>query len=156
MSHGTPHAHGEGDSAAWAQRAYRELAARGHRSGAARAAVIERLSAAGGCVTAQELAGQLRGGTRPVGLASIYRALTALEEAGLLRPADIGPGERRYELVHDDGSHHHHVVCERCDRTIVFSDHGLESAIESVGKRLGVSIDAHDVVLRGTCRECAG
>ena len=150
------HSHREGDPAAWAERAFRELALRGHRAGGARTVVIERLAGEGGCLTAQELAEHLRGGSRTVGLASIYRALTALEEAGLVRPADLGPGERRYELVHDDGSHHHHVVCENCGRTIAFSDHGLEGAIESVAKRLGVSIDAHDVVLRGTCRDCSG
>jgi len=156
VSRRAAHSHGEGDPAAWAERAFRELALRGHRAGGARAAVIERLASEGGCLTAQELAERLRGGTRTVGAASVYRALAALEEAGLVRPADLGPGERRYELVHDDGSHHHHVVCDRCGRTIAFSDHGLEGAIEGVAKRLGVSIDAHDVVLRGTCRDCSG
>ena len=97
----------------------------------------------------------LRGGGRPVGLASVYRALTALEEAGLVRPADLGPGERRYELVHDDGSHHHHVVCEHCGRTIAFSDpepggRDRRASASASGRQL----DAHDVVLRGKCRDC--
>ena len=152
---GHVHAHGDGDPQAWAERARRELAARGHRAGAARAAVIDRLASDGGCVTAHELAERLRAGGRSVGLASVYRSLAALEEAGLLRPADLGPGERRFELVHDDGSHHHHVVCERCGRTIAFSDASLEHAIDDVARRLGVAIDAHDVVLRGTCRDCS-
>lgn len=152
---GHAHHHGDGDPQAWAERARRELATRGHRAGAAREAVIDRLASDGGCVTAHELAERLRGDERSVGLASVYRSLTALEEAGLLRPADLGPGERRFELVHDDGSHHHHVVCGRCGRTIAFSDAGLEGAIDDVARRLGVRIDAHDVVLRGTCRDCA-
>ena len=50
------HSHGEGDPAAWAERAFRELALRGHRAGGARTAVIERLAGEGGCLTAQELA----------------------------------------------------------------------------------------------------
>lgn len=152
---GHAHAHGDGDPQAWAERARRELAARGHRAGAAREAAIERLASDGGCLTAHELAERLRGDGRKVGLASVYRALTALEDAGLLRPADLGPGERRFELVHDDGSHHHHVVCRRCGRTIAFSDAGLEGAIDAVARRLGVAIDAHDVVLRGSCRDCS-
>ena len=41
--------------AAWAENAYRELAARGHRTGGARGAVIERLARAHGCCTAAEL-----------------------------------------------------------------------------------------------------
>jgi Fur family ferric uptake transcriptional regulator len=155
VSAGHRHAHGEGDPRAWAERALAELASRGHRAGAARAAVIERLAQDGGCLTAQELAERLRGGGRRVGQASVYRALGALEEAGLVRPADLGPGERRYELVHDDGSHHHHVVCERCGRTIAFSDAGIEGAIDAVARRLGVEVDAHEVVLRGTCRDCS-
>ena len=143
------------DASAWAERAFRVLAARGHRAGGARAAVIERLADSGGCLTAQDLTEQLRGGPRPVGLASVYRALAALEQAGLVHAADLGSGERRYELVHDDGTHHHHVVCDSCGRMVAFSDPALEQAIAGVAERLGASIDAHDVVLHGECRQCA-
>jgi Fur family ferric uptake transcriptional regulator len=140
----------------WAEHAFRVLAERGHRAGGARAAVIEALAERGGCVTAKELVHGLAGGARPVGLASVYRALAALETAGLVHSVDLGGAERHYELVHDDGAHHHHVVCDRCGRKLAFSDPELERAIGAIGERLGAQLEAHDVVLRGTCARCSG
>ena len=139
----------------WAENAFRVLAARGYRAGGGRAAVIESLAERDGCVTARELAASLSGGARPVGMATVYRSLGALEEAGLVHAVDLGGGERHYELVHDDGTHHHHVVCERCGRTVAFHDHELERAIERIGERLDTQISAHDVVLRWSCRDCS-
>ena len=64
-----------------------------------------------------------------VGTASVYRALGALQEAELVRALDLGEGERRYELVHADGEHHHHVVCDDCGDTTPFHDDALERSI---------------------------
>jgi len=141
--------------AAWAERARRELAARGHRSGEARSAVIDALAEHDGCCTAGDLAGLMRREGGSVGTASVYRALGALQEADLLRALDLGEGERRYELVHEDGEHHHHVVCDRCGDTTAFHDDRLERSIADLARRLEWQVDAHDVVLHGTCARCA-
>jgi Fur family ferric uptake transcriptional regulator len=139
---------------AWAERAYRELALRGHRAGGARSAVIERLASEDGCCTATQLSMELRRGDRAVGTASVYRALAALQDAGLVHAFDLGDGERRWELVHADGAHHHHLVCDACGRTVAFDDPVLEQAIEHVADRLGAEVAAHDVVLHGRCMAC--
>ena len=114
---------------AWGEHAARELARRGHRAGGARADVIGALAADGGCCTAAQLASQLRASGRTIATASVYRALGTLHEAGLLHASDLGDGERRYELVHADGDHHHHAICERCGATRPFSDEQLEHAV---------------------------
>ncbi|MFL5750758.1 MAG: Fur family transcriptional regulator, partial [Chloroflexota bacterium] len=107
------------------------------------------------CVTARELAASLHGGARPVGLATVYRSLSALEEAGLVHAVDLGGGERHYELVHDDGTHHHHVVCERCGRTTEIDDRGVRDIVRSVERRTGFRIDSHRLELFGRCPACA-
>ena len=145
---------GRGAQRSWAENAFRVLAARGHRAGGGRAAVIQSLAEHDGCITARELAASLSGGDRPVGMATVYRSLNALDQAGLVHTVDLGGGERHYELVHDDGTHHHHVVCETCGRRVPFHDPELEHAIERLGERVDAQISAHDVVLRGTCRDC--
>lgn len=139
----------------WADRARRELAARGHRTGGARSAVIDALADRDGCCTAGDLADRLRASGSRVGLASVYRALAALQEADLVRALELGEGERRYELVHADGEHHHHVVCDRCGATTAFHDETLEQSIAAVAKRLDWQVGAHDVVLHGLCARCA-
>ncbi len=44
---------------------------------------------------------------------TLYRALEALVAAGLVRQVDLRHGHTDYELVREDG-HHHHLVCTNC------------------------------------------
>ncbi|CAB4935128.1 unannotated protein [freshwater metagenome] len=144
-----------GRAQAWGERARHELTARGHRAGGARDAVIDGLAAHDGCCTAGELADRLRAEGRGVGTASVYRALSVLQEAGLLRVLELGEGERRYELVHADGEHHHHIVCDGCGRTLPFHDDALERAIGAAADRSAWAVIGHDIVLHATCPRCA-
>ena len=109
------------------------------------------------CVlTAHEIAERLRAGGRRVGIATVYRTLEALEELGLVQRLDVGGGApARYEPSLPDGAdHHHHLLCTRCRGVFPFEDAQLEAAIDSVAARLAHTVQGHDVVLTGICREC--
>jgi Fur family ferric uptake transcriptional regulator len=67
---------------------------------------------------------------------------------------DVGDGIARFEPALPDGDHHHHVVCDDCGKVEPFSDSSLETAIARASERLGYSVDAHEVVLRGECGDC--
>lgn len=140
----------------WSEHAMRALAVHGYRAGGARRAVVEVLGREGGCLTAEEVVARLRDEDRRAGPASVYRALGVLSDLGLLHRAAIGEAPVRYELVHPGTKHHHHhIVCERCGRTVTFEDAGLEAAIDEVSARVGYVVDSHDVTLRGACSDCA-
>jgi Fur family transcriptional regulator, ferric uptake regulator len=139
----------------WSDHALRVLAANGHRAGGARSAVVAFLGGRGGCLTADEVVAGIRDEDRAAGPASVYRALNLLSDLGLLHRAAIGDGPVRYDLVHPDSGHHHHVVCERCGCTVTFEDPRLEAAIDAVSSRVGYVVDSHDVTLRGACADCA-
>jgi Fur family ferric uptake transcriptional regulator len=132
------------------------LAGHGYRAGGARGAVVEYLGAAGGCLTAEEIAAGLREHGRLAGPASVYRALNLLTDLGLVHRAAVGDSPVRYDLVDPERGHHHHLVCDRCGRTVAFQDSQLEAAIERVSKRVGYVVDSHDVTLRGACADCSG
>ena len=107
------------------------------------------------CASAQEIHAQLRGSkSRSVGIASVYRVLDVLAELKLVQRVDVGDGIARFEPALPDGDHHHHVVCDDCGKVEPFSDSSLETAIAIASKRLGYSVDAHEVVLRGECGDC--
>jgi Fur family ferric uptake transcriptional regulator len=142
-------------SAAWVDHALSVLASRGYRAGGARSAVVEHLGRVGGCLTAEQVVAGLRGERRRVGAASVYRALNLLSDLGLLHRAALGDAPIRYDLVDPETEHHHHLVCDRCGRTVTFADSKLEAAIEDVSDRVGYVVDSHDVTLRGTCGDCA-
>ena len=137
----------------WAEHATAELRRAGHRSGGARAAVIDLMAAQSCCLTAQEVFDGLRADGREVGIASIYRALDLLARLGLVRRLDVGSASG-YEPALPGGHHHHHVVCDRCGKVSTFEDQALEEAIDRLSTRLAHTVDEHDVVLRGACPDC--
>lgn len=138
----------------WRGHTERALREAGFRSGGARSAVIELLAGQDCCASAQEIHEQLRGRSRSVGIASVYRVLDVLTELRLVQRVDVGDGMARFEPALPDGDHHHHVVCDDCGKVEPFSDSSLETAIARASERLGYSVDAHEVVLRGECGDC--
>jgi Fur family ferric uptake transcriptional regulator len=138
----------------WIEQTTAALNAGGHRNGSARRAVVELLGRQDCCLTAQEIFDGLRAEGRPVGIASVYRVLDLLGEKGLVQRIEVGAGIARYEPVHASGDHHHHLVCDDCGKVEAFSDPQLESALLKVEGRTGYSVAGHDVVLRGSCRDC--
>ena len=139
----------------WGAHARSELARTGHRAGGAREQVLALLERQHCCLSAQEIHDRLRADTgRTPGLASVYRALEVLTTLRLVHRLDVD-GSACFEPAHPSGEHHHHAICERCGRRDAFEDADLERLIDGVAGRLGYSIGAHDVVLRGRCPECA-
>jgi len=138
----------------WRDHTEQALRGAGFRAGGARAAVIDLLSGQTCCASAQEIHETLRGNERSVGIASVYRVLDVLSELRLVQRVDVGDGIARFEPALPDGHHHHHVVCDDCGKVEPFSDSSLETAIARASKRLGYSVDAHEVVLRGECGDC--
>ena len=130
------------------------LARAGLKRGGARERVVALLAGKPCALTAVEIEQELRRQGRLTGRASIYRVLELLVEHGLVERVELGDGQARFERVHPDGAHHHHLVCERCGRLIAFDDPGLERAIDRLGERLGVRVESHDVLLRGACKKC--
>ena len=139
----------------WAEATLSSLLAKGHRDSGARRAVIELLGGQQCCLTAQEIFDQLRSKGRRVGIASVYRTLDQLSRDGYVQRIDIGGGTSRFEPIHTDGEHHHHLVCDDCGKVEAFADDELERALHRVEGRTGYSVAGHDVVLRGACDDCA-
>src|SRR5438045_8967622 len=140
---------------AWSKDALDSLAVAGYRRGGARSAVVELLGKQNCCLSAQEIFDGLRKARRPVGIASVYRALDALVDLRLVKRVDAGDGIARYEPAPASGEHHHHVVCRDCGKVEAFADPQLERVIDRVSGRLGYSVDEHEVVLTGACADCA-
>ena len=140
--------------ATWREHTEEALRAAGFRAGVARAAVLDLLAGQDCCASAQEIHETLRANGRSVGIASVYRVLDVLSELRLVQRVDVGDGIARFEPAQPDGDHHHHVVCDDCGKVEPFSDSSLEAAIARASKRLGYSVDAHEVVFRGECGDC--
>ncbi len=141
------------------QRAEATLAAAGHKRGGARRAVVELLDAQECALTAVEIEEALRGEgerqRRGVSRASVYRILDELERLRLVQRVETGQAMVRYERVFEHEEHHHHLVCDSCGLVMPFSDEALESAIETLSERVPLKVSEHEIVLHGSCRDCA-
>jgi Fur family ferric uptake transcriptional regulator len=138
----------------WSDAAIAGLRATSGRSGAARRVVVGFLGEQRCCVSAQEIHDGVRARGARIGIASVYRALDALDALGLVQRIDLGDGVSRFEPAVPGGDHHHHLVCDDCGRVEQFEDEALESALQRVAGGHGYALAAHDVVLRGACEDC--
>jgi Fur family ferric uptake transcriptional regulator len=139
----------------WSDHALAQLGEAGYRRGGARRSVVELLGKQNCCLSAQEIHDLLRRARRPVGIASVYRALEALVELRLAKRVDAGDGIARFEPASADGDHHHHLVCRDCGKVEAFRDPRLERTIDRIADGLGYSVEEHEVVLTGACADCA-
>ena len=142
------------DATDWADHAKRSLSDAGHRAGGARSAVIEAMAGQRCCRSAQEIADGLAESGSSIGRASVYRAIDVLHGLALVQRVDLGDGELRYEPILPGGEHHHHAVCDRCGKVTAFEDERLERALHKLAGDISHSVDAHEVVIHGTCARC--
>ncbi|MCC7495816.1 MAG: transcriptional repressor [Fimbriimonadaceae bacterium] len=84
-----------------------------------------------------------------LGLATVYRAVRDLLEAGWLQPVEL-PGEPpRYEVA--GKHHHHHFRCLQCAK--VYELEGCPSTLDRLLPP-GFRMTDHQIVLYGQCASC--
>ena len=104
-----------------------------------------------------QCAGHLRrdaGAGAKIGLTTVYRALQALGDAGEIDVLRTDDGEAVYRAC-ATVSHHHHLVCRRCGKTVEVAGPDVERWAEAVGKEHGFTDVTHTVEVFGTCPSCA-
>jgi Fe2+ or Zn2+ uptake regulation protein len=102
-------------------------------------------------VGAEELLAAVGNQLPNVSLPTVYSALEALEDAGLVRRVSAGQGRALYDARPAD---HHHLVCRRCGAVEdLDADVSLAGALKSA-RRHGFAPDGAEVVVRGLCSKC--
>lgn len=90
-----------------------------------------------------------------IGLATVYRTLGAMADAGELDSVRTETGESLFRRCDRQASHHHHLVCRRCGRTVEVQGPNLESWVRAVSDEHGFADVEHTLELFGTCSSCA-
>ncbi len=130
------------------------LAEAGLRPTRQRTAVAEALARSGRPVTAQALHARLTRSRPGPGLATVYRTVQALAEAGLARTFPAGDGELAYKLC--DPGHHHHLICEGCGLVIEIPSCEVEPWAARAARRRGFALSSHQAEVFGLCADCSG
>ncbi|MEL4358514.1 MULTISPECIES: Fur family transcriptional regulator [unclassified Luteococcus] len=102
--------------------------------------------------SAQQLHEDLRSAGDSVGLATVYRTLQAMAEAGEVDGIRTDDGEMVYRKCSD--GHHHHLVCRECGRTVEISATVVEQWAATVAQEHGFRDAGHEIELFGLCSDC--
>jgi Fur family ferric uptake transcriptional regulator len=128
------------------------LASRGRRVTGQRVVVAEALSQAKRAMSAQELHARLRRADRPIGLATVYRALEAQVQDGLASRIERSGHVSAY--IACDADHHHHLVCTRCQRVEDVAEDVMRPTIDAVRRRHEFKVDHAALDFYGLCASC--
>ncbi|CAN5203716.1 transcriptional repressor [soil metagenome] len=102
---------------------------------------------------ADQLIDDLKAAGKNISRATVYRTLSKLVDAGMLRTIEVGP---RTVYDHDYGyPWHEHLVCESCQKIIEFQHPAIETLLKDVAAEHRFRIEGHMMVVRGECGECA-
>jgi Fe2+ or Zn2+ uptake regulation protein len=127
------------------------LRAAGYRVTPQRLMIHGTLVELGRHVGAEELLEAVERKLPNVSLPTVYSALDALEDAGLVRRVSAGQGRALYDARPAD---HHHLVCRRCGAVEdLDADVSLAGALAAAGEH-GFTPDGAEVVIRGLCANC--
>ena len=116
--------------------------------------VLEELAREPDDATAQTLHRRLADRGERVGLATVYRSLNALAEAGLVDPIPHNAHETCYRVCSDE--HHHHLVCSHCHRVVELTDCNLEGWLRKAAAAEDFVTTAHRLEVVGICARCRG
>lgn len=117
-----------------------------------RLAVASALSATEGFHSAQEIHDLLTRRGDSVGLATVYRTLQRLADAGEVDMMRTEDGEAIYRRCSD--SHHHHLVCRACGRTVEVEGPAVERWTNGIAAEHGYADVSHTLEIFGTCPNC--
>lgn len=89
-----------------------------------------------------------------IGIATVYRALTFLEDANLISSISVDKNVKKFETSFKE--HHDHLICVKCNKIIEFINKEIEQEQEKTAKENGFKLLNHTMYLYGICKDCMG
>lgn len=75
-----------------------------------------------------------------ISLATTYRTLRMLVKMSVLRELDFAETHKHYELIDENASPHHHIICLNCNKTVEFEDEEVNKLGRVIAEKYGVEI----------------
>jgi Fur family transcriptional regulator, ferric uptake regulator len=117
-----------------------------------RRAVAEVLGTFSDFRSAQEIHELLTRRGETVGLATVYRTLQRLADAGEVDVLRTEDGEAIYRRC--SPAHHHHLVCRTCGATVEVEGPAVERWTRSIAEEHGYADVSHTLEIFGVCASC--
>lgn len=125
----------------------------GFRATGSRVELLSLLAKIGTPLSVQKIAELWKG--KPPDITTLYRSLTDLSSAGIVRRIDLNTGIAHFEYT-PNRPHHHHIVCRMCGKIEELTHcaiGGLEKKILKESAHFK-SIHTHSLEFFGQCTAC--
>lgn len=115
--------------------------------------IIMELLSLKGHISAEELHGHVKSKGHQIGLATVYRTLALLKEAGLVDQKQFEDDKAVFEVL-EPGEHHDHLICLQCKKVVEFQNETIEKLQEKIAEERGYQLIHHTLDLFGYCPDC--
>lgn len=117
--------------------------------------VLEEIAASHSAIGAYEILERLAGKGQRLAPISIYRALEALLEAGVVHRLESRNAYFACHSAHSSGKTQIVLNCSKCGRVAEVGGDGVQTAIEAAVARAGFHATSSIVEVVGLCGDCA-
>ena len=101
--------------------------------------------------TAEYIYDIMRKTDKSVSLATLYRNLNQLTEAGKIKKIDGLENSAHYDHnIHE----HYHFICTECKRVFDIPADVAGDIVKNTEEKTGFVIQSHDVIFHGLCNDC--
>lgn len=118
-----------------------------------RGVILETIAHMKGHLSAQEVFDSARIRLPGLNIATVYRTLETLHEAGLVDFMMSSTDPVRFSL-RDQDNLHDHLVCRRCHQVLELDHDLLRPLAAGVARERGFLLDTDHLTLTGICRAC--
>ncbi|MCF6310162.1 MAG: transcriptional repressor [Sulfurimonas sp.] len=87
-----------------------------------------------------------------IGIATVYRTLSLLEDSNMVTSLYFGAQGKKYEL--GAKNHHDHLICTNCGCITEFVDEQIEERQDKIANELGFKMQDHSMQIYGICKNC--
>ena len=136
------------------ERLTHEMRERGLRLTPQRSVILETVAHSSGHPTALDVFHLAQDRLPGLNLATVYRALEALQSAGLVNSIESGGGQMGFAL-RDRDHPHHHLVCKSCGGEWEVGGDAVTALASTLRRRHGFHLRTDHMTLTGHCRACS-
>ena len=128
------------------------LKEQGYRLTPQRLMVLTAIENSSNHISAEEIYAQVVAKYPHVNISTVYRTLELLKKLELVTETDLGGGRVRYHPINK--GHHHHLVCECCNRIIDLDESLLASLRNRLRGDYDFDADLKHLAIFGRCADC--
>jgi len=125
----------------------------GYRLTPQRLMILKSVEDAAGHISAEEIHDQVRARYPQMNISTVYRTLELVKKLGLVTETDLGDGRVRYHCM-GKGSHHHHLVCEKCGEIIDMEESVLSPLWAEIQQKHDFKVSMKHLAFFGRCARC--